>query len=82
STFHSLMRVFSRTSFDVITYENAASEGHYVDEYTVIHEMAVYFGKAIMLCLILILINFFSIEWTFLLAAIASLAMNFITHKK
>ncbi|MCK5510495.1 MFS transporter [Candidatus Parcubacteria bacterium] len=82
STFHSLMRVFSRTSFDAITYENAASEGHYVDEYTVIHEMAIYLGKALMLCLILILIKFFSIEWTFLLAAIASLAMNFVSHEK
>ncbi|MEA1963241.1 MAG: hypothetical protein U9M94_03325 [Patescibacteria group bacterium] len=82
STFHNLMRIFARTSFDAITYENAANEGHYVDEYTVIHEMAVYLGKSAMLCLILILINFFNIEWTFLLAAIASLAMNFITHKK
>ncbi|MCK4539915.1 MFS transporter [Candidatus Parcubacteria bacterium] len=82
STYHNLMKVFARTSFDVITYEKAASEGHYVDEYTVVHDMAIYFGKALMLCAVLLLIMFFNIEWTFLLAAIASLAMNFVAHKE
>jgi len=78
STYHNLTRIFSRTPFDTLNYEQAADEGHYVDEYTVIHEMAIHFGRILMFGIVLILISFLSIQWTFVLAAIASLAMNFL----
>ncbi len=78
STYHNLTNVFAKTPFDALTYEKAADQGHYVDEYTVIHEMAVQYGKVLMLGFILLLTIFFSIEWTFVLAAFASLAMNFL----
>jgi len=82
STYHNLARIFSRTPFDVLTYEKAADQGHYVDEYTVIHEMAVQFGKVLMLVFVLILTGFFSIQWTFILAAMASLAVNFLADEE
>jgi len=82
STFHSLTKIFARTPFDVLTYEKAADQGHFVDEFTVIHEMAIQFGKGLMLIFVLILISFVSLEWTFLFAAIASLAMNFLADEK
>ena len=82
STFHNLTKVFARTPFDALTYEKAADQGHFVDEFTVIHEMAIQFGKGLMLIFIFILISFVSLEWTFLFAAIASLAMNFLADDK
>lgn len=78
STYHNLANIFARTPFNTLTYEKAADQGHYVDEYTVIHEMAVQYGKSLMLCFVLLLTMFFSIEWTFILAALASLTMNFL----
>ena len=82
STYHNLARIFTRTPFDTLNYEKAADQGHYIDEYTVIHEMAVQFGKALMSVFILILILFFSVQWTFILAALASLTLNFLADEE
>ncbi|MDD5071421.1 MAG: MFS transporter, partial [Patescibacteria group bacterium] len=82
STYHNLAKIFARTPFDVLNYEKAADQGHYVDEYTVIHEMAVQFGKSFMFVFILLLLPFFNVQWTFILAAIASLSMNFLADEE
>ncbi len=78
STYHNLTKIFTRTPFDTLYYESAADQGHFVDEYTVIHEMAVQFGKVIILLFALVLVPYFSIQWIFLLAAISSLFINFL----
>lgn len=78
SAFHNLTKIFARTPFDALSYDRAADQGHYVDEFTVIHEMAVQFGKIITIVLILVLIPFFNIQWIFIIAALASLAMNYL----
>jgi len=78
STYHNLSRVFARTSFDALNYDIAADQGHYVDEYTVIREMAIVFGKALM-CLFIILISpFLALRYLFLVAALASLLMSLL----
>ena len=82
STYHNLAKVFTRTPFDALNYERAADQGHYVDEYTVIHEMAVQYGKVIMLVFVLFLTMHFSIEWTFILAAVASLTLNLLADEE
>lgn len=81
SAYHNLTKIFARTPFDALTYEKAADQGHYVDEYTVIHEIAIQLGKSLMLVFVLFLIPFFSIQWTFVLAALASLGMNFLADE-
>jgi len=78
SAYHNLAKIFTRVPFDALTYEKAADQGHYVDEYTVIHEIAIQIGKILMIIFALILVSFLSIEWTFILAAFASLTMNFL----
>ncbi len=78
STYHSLTKIFSRTPFDTLTYEKAADQGHFVDEFTVIHEMAFNAGKVLMILFSLLLISLTGIKWTFILAALASLFMNFL----
>ena len=80
STYHNLAKIFTRTPFDAMTYEKAADQGHYVDEYTVIHEMAVNFGRFLMLWVVLAMISYVSLEWTFILGALAALTLNFLTQ--
>ncbi len=82
STFHSLAKIFTKTPFDALSYEKAADQGHYVDEYSAMHEMAFQLGKALMLVLSLALTAVYSLQWTFVLAALASLALNFIADSK
>jgi hypothetical protein len=82
STYHNLARIFTRTPFDAVLYERAADQGHYVDEYTVIHEMALMVGRVLVILLILALVPFFGIGLTFILAAISTLLMNFLIDKK
>jgi MFS family permease len=81
STYHSFAKIFARTPFETMLYERAADQGHYVDEYTVIHEMAIQLGKSLMLVFAFILIMFLEIQWVFALAALASLAMNYLSDE-
>ena len=79
STYHSTVKVLARTSFDAINYEIAADNGHYVDEYTVIREMSILLGKMLMAVLVIILTSKLTLEWSFVLAALAALTMNFLS---
>jgi MFS transporter, YQGE family, putative transporter len=77
-TYHSFAQIFKDTPFDTLNYELLADQGHYVDEYTVIKEIAVQLGKVLMLAFVIILIGSFSLNWTFALAALATLLVNFL----
>ncbi|MFC1756555.1 MFS transporter [Patescibacteria group bacterium] len=76
--FHNLIRIFTRMPFDALTYEIAADEGHYVDEFTVLHEIAISIGRIITISLAIVISIFANIGWVFLLAAIASILLNFL----
>lgn len=73
SIYHALAMIVLRTSLDTLVYEKAADRGHYIDEYTVIKEMAIHLGKILGLLLIALLLLFFPIQVSFIIAAIASL---------
>ena len=76
--FHNLMRIFTRTPFDTLTYEISADKGHYVDEFTVLREMAINSGRVISLLIAVVFSLFLPIQYIFLLAAIASIGLNFL----
>jgi len=80
STYHSLSRIFTRTPFDSLVYEKAADQGHFVDEFTVIHEMAIGLGRIVILSLVLLLLPYIGLKWTFIFAALTTLGMNFMTE--
>lgn len=68
-----------RTPYDALIYEKAADSGSLVDEYTVTREIALIFGRLLMIGLVLALFIFTgSIAATFLLAAVASLLISLI----
>ncbi|MBU0482799.1 MAG: MFS transporter [Candidatus Uhrbacteria bacterium] len=76
STFHNLAMIMMRTPFDVLMYERAADAGHYVDEYTVIREMAICIGRVISVVLMFVLLLFVPLYIAFLVGALATLLMN------
>lgn len=76
--YHNFAKIFKDTPFDALNYEVMADQGHYVDEYTVIKEMAVNLGKALILLFAILIALNFGLNWTFILAAFASLLINFL----
>ncbi|RMD58875.1 MFS transporter [Candidatus Parcubacteria bacterium] len=77
-TFHNFAQIFKDTPFDALNYEILADAGHYVDEYTVLKEIAVQAGKVLILLLALLISWQVGLNWTFVLAALASLFINIL----
>ena len=80
-TYHNLAKIFITTPFEALTYDIAADNGHYVDEFTVLREMAVQLGKVLMVIFVIIVSFFAAIQWTFVLAAVAALLLNLLRAK-
>ncbi|HPN81308.1 MAG TPA: MFS transporter [bacterium] len=78
SAYHSFAAIMMRTPFDALMYEKTADAGHYVDELTVLREMALNLGRCFCIAILFILINLIGLQWTFILAGIASLFVNLI----
>ncbi len=79
ATFHSFGTIFLRTPMDALMYEQAADAGHYIDEYTVLREMALSIGRVSMLGFLLLFTQVFSLSAAFFVAAGVSFAINFLT---
>ena len=80
--YHKITKVVTDTSYDAIFYELAADQGHFVDEFTVLGEMAIQIGKIIAMGLVATLALFVGLEWTFLIGAVASLAFTALSIKE
>ncbi|MDO8604846.1 MAG: MFS transporter [bacterium] len=74
--YHKIAKVVTDTSYDAIFYELAADQGHYVDEFTVLSEMAVQIGRLIALGAVAVMVMFIGLNWTFVIGALASLALT------
>lgn len=78
STFHSLGSTMMRTPMDTMMYTQAADSGHYIDEYTVLHEIALNAGRVSMLIILFFFTSIFSLSASFFLAALISLGINWL----
>ncbi len=79
--YHSIVRSFRSVSYEAFFYELAADGGQYVDEYTVVREMAIQFSKVITVAIIAPIAFFFGLQWTFLIGFITSILLNmFLKH--
>lgn len=76
--YHNITRIFIKTPYSAILYDMSGEQGKYVDEFTVMREMASHMGRAIALGLMVVLTLLFSIEWSFLLGVVAAIAINAI----
>ncbi len=80
--YHSVVKIFTQTPFDTLMYEIAADQGHFIDEFTALREIALNIGKVLMLVIALGVSLFYSIEVTFIFAAVASLLLNIVYINK
>ena len=76
--YHNIAKIFIKTPYSAILYDMSGEQGRYVDEFTVMKEMASHFGRVLALLVMVVLTFFISIEWTFLIGVIAALAVNAI----
>lgn len=80
STFHSFGSIVMRTPLDTLSYQQAADSGHYIDEYTVMREMALSAGRILILLVLIPVTAFFSISSSFFVAAVVSLGVNWLVE--
>lgn len=76
--YHNIVKIFTKTPFSAILYDMSAEQGKYIDEFTVLREMSNHLGRVSGLCLVSALSLTIPIAWTFVVAAIASLALNMV----
>jgi len=69
--FYSFSAILMNTPFEAIMYTRAADAGHYVDEYTVLREMALSVGRTSILILLAVLVSIVGFPIAFFLAAVA-----------
>lgn len=82
STFHNVGAILLRTPVDILMYEQAADSGHYIDEYTVLREIALGIGRVVMLLFLVAVTSLFSIRASFFVAAVVSLGINWLIDYK
>jgi hypothetical protein len=80
--YHKLTKILMRIPFTALTYETVADRGHYVDEYTVLYEMAINMGRVIMVCIIMLMASLMPLQWTFVFGAIASIFLNLLRARR
>ncbi len=80
--YHRLTQIFTKTPFLAMTYEIAADQGRYVDEYTVLRDIALNLGRVVMIMAVIIISAFFAVQWAFVFAAIAALLFNFLKKRE
>lgn len=81
-TFHNLSAIILRTPLDATTYEIAADEGHYIDEFSVLKEMSLHLGKVTATIFSIVLLLFLNIYWLFILAAMVSVLVNLVSKEE
>ncbi|HPL93165.1 MAG TPA: hypothetical protein PLB38_02695 [bacterium] len=79
--YHNIALVLLRTPFDAFMYETHADQGHYVDEYTVLHEIALAIGRVLMIAFLYFLLQIASLNLAFLAAAVVVLAFTALNPK-
>jgi len=80
--YHNVVRIFTTTSYKTILYDLTADQGHYVDEFSALREIAQHLGRAVSLIAAMVLVSMVSIGWTFIIEAVASIAMNLVRYQQ
>ncbi len=81
-TLHNFGNSVNMTAFDAATYEQASDNGRFVDEYTVLKEMALHTGRIVMLVLVGALLAYADITIAFVLSAIITLGMLVMSRRQ
>jgi len=79
-SYHNAGNIARALAFDAATYEQAADNGRFVDEYTTLKEMALNIGRVLMLVGMGSLIAVYDIRIAFAVAAVLSLLTMVVTQ--
>ena len=79
-TYHRFGRTVNAVAFDAETYEQAADSGKYIDEYTVLKEIALNLGRVAMLIVTLFFVSIWGIKASFAIAAVLTILMIFLNR--
>lgn len=82
STFHTFGAIMMRTPLDTMMYQKAADSGHYIDEFTVMREIAITIGRTGLILAMALLTLWLPLATAFVLAALASLAISLFSRFK
>jgi MFS family permease len=81
-TYHRIGRAANRMTFDSSTYEQAADNGHYIDEFTTLKNMALDMGRVLMLTVVALMVYYVgNVRVVFVLAAAATLVMVLLNRQ-
>ncbi len=76
--YHNFTQILYKTPLDALTYEIAADEEHYIDEFTILKEMALHLGKIFMVVLSLIIVYWWDVKWVFIISAAVAIIIGLI----
>jgi len=71
-TYHGMGRTVNKTSFDAMTYEQAADNGRFIDEYTTLKEMSLAIGRISILAIMSLVVFYFGLQAGFIVALVLS----------
>ncbi|MBL7045805.1 MAG: MFS transporter [Parcubacteria group bacterium] len=80
-TYHSVGRAVNRLSLNANMYDHSADNGHYVDEFTTLREMALGVGRILMLALAALFVAFLTIKAAFIAAAFSALLVTLLNRQ-
>ncbi|MFH1866959.1 MAG: MFS transporter [Patescibacteria group bacterium] len=76
--FHNLSDATTKTAWNTLWYQKSSDQGHLIDEYTALREMALNVGRILTLLLVLVFLPFVPLTVSFILAALAVLLLNLL----
>lgn len=79
--YHTVSKILTETPVHTLFYDMSASNGDYVDEFTVLREMYVNFGRFLGGALAAVLSLFVAVPWLFVIGAIAALTFHFVSDR-
>lgn len=79
--YHSISKVFTETPRTSVAYDISSENDAYIDEYTVLREMFINMGRMIGAVLVVLISLVTSVQWLFIIGAIAALLFHFISDR-
>ena len=80
--YHNFTQILYKTPLDALTYEIAADEEHYIDEFTILKEMALHIGKISMVILSLLVLCWLEVKWVFVVSAMVAMVIGLINKQE
>ncbi|MFO7807137.1 MAG: MFS transporter [Candidatus Moraniibacteriota bacterium] len=78
---HRFSRIFYRTPFETYVTEKSCEQKHLMDEYFVFREIALISGRVFMSILVIAMAFFVSVQWIFVLGALAALFLTYVHNQ-